>query len=74
VRTRRLLGHPAEVWRELPRSIAVAALFSPLALLPRHSTRLIPFRWRLAYASGFIRAALGRDPAASPPRTDGQPA
>jgi glucosyl-dolichyl phosphate glucuronosyltransferase len=59
VLTRRSLGHPASVWRELPRRLAVAALFAPLGLLPRHSTRLVPCRWRLAYAAGFIRAALG---------------
>ncbi len=65
VLTRRLLGHPGAVWRELPRRIAVALLLSPVALLPRHSTRLIACRWRLAYALGFIRAAFGRriDPA-----------
>jgi glucosyl-dolichyl phosphate glucuronosyltransferase len=57
VRTRRVLGHPAAVWWELPRRLTVAALFAPLALLPRRSTRLIGARWRLAYATGFIRGA-----------------
>jgi hypothetical protein len=37
----------------------VAALFAPAALVPRHSTLFLGIRWRLAYASGFIRAALG---------------
>ena len=60
VLTRRLLGQPGAVWRELPRRIAVAALMAPAGLLPRHSTRLVHCRWRLAYALGFIRAALGR--------------
>ena len=57
VRTRRLLGHPGAVWRELPRRLAVAALFGPLAVLSRRSVRLIGARWRLAYAIGFIRGA-----------------
>ncbi len=60
VLTRRLLGRPGAVWRELPRRIAVAALMAPSGLLPRRSTRLVRCRWRLAYALGFIRAALGR--------------
>jgi glycosyltransferase involved in cell wall biosynthesis len=59
VLTRRLLQRPMEVWRELPRRIAVAALCAPAGLLPHCSTRLIGARWRLAYALGFIRAALG---------------
>jgi len=58
VRTRRLLGSPGAVWRELPRRLAVAALFGPLALWPRRSVRLIGARWRLAYATGFIRGAV----------------
>jgi glycosyltransferase involved in cell wall biosynthesis len=61
VLTRRLLGRPDTVWRELPRRVVVAALMSPFALLPRHSTRLVACRWRLAYAAGFIRGALGPD-------------
>jgi glucosyl-dolichyl phosphate glucuronosyltransferase len=59
VLTRRSLKHQAEVWRELPRRIAVAVLCAPAGLLPRQSTRLIGARWRLAYAVGFIRAAFG---------------
>lgn len=59
VLTRRLLGNGGAVWRELPRRLAVAALLAPFALLPRRSTRLVPCRWRLAYAAGFLRAALG---------------
>jgi glucosyl-dolichyl phosphate glucuronosyltransferase len=58
VRTRRLLGRPGDVWHELPRRLAVATLLSPAGLLPRRSTRLVPCRWRLAYAFGFIRGAL----------------
>jgi glucosyl-dolichyl phosphate glucuronosyltransferase len=61
VLTRRLLGHPAAVWRELPRRAVLAMLLSPCALLPRASTRLLGCRWRLAYAVGFTRAALGLD-------------
>jgi len=58
VRTRRSLGHRGAVWRELPRRFAVATLFGPLALWPRRSVRLISARWRLAYATGFIRGAV----------------
>nr|WP_294518086.1 glycosyltransferase [uncultured Rhodopila sp.] len=59
VLTRRLLRRPDTVWKELPRRMLVAALFAPAALVPRHSTLLLGVRWRLAYAAGFIRAALG---------------
>lgn len=59
VRTRRILGRGHAVWRELPRRLAVALLLAPSAMLPRDSTRLIACRWRLAYACGFIRGALG---------------
>jgi hypothetical protein len=59
VLTRRMLQSSGLVWRELPRRLAVACLFAPAALIPRHSTWLLPARWRLAYAVGFIRAALG---------------
>jgi len=62
VATRRLLGRAHEVWRELPRRLAVAALLAPLAVLPRHSTHLINCRWRLAYSAGFIRAVVGPRP------------
>ena len=71
VRTRRVLGRSGEVWPELPRRIAVAALFAPTALLPRRSTRLIACRWRLAYALGFTRAALGLDGGASAAAPEG---
>lgn len=59
VLTRRLIHEPKTVWRELPRRLAVACLFAPVALIPRRSTFLLAARWRLAYASGFVRAALG---------------
>ena len=59
VLTRRLIHEPQTVWRELPRRLAVACLFAPAALIPRRSTFLLAARWRLAYASGFVRAALG---------------
>lgn len=59
VLTRRLLGQPGAVWRELPRRLAVAAALAPSGMLPRRSTCLVQCRWRLAYALGFIRAALG---------------
>jgi glycosyltransferase involved in cell wall biosynthesis len=59
VLTRRLLGEPSKVWRELPRRLTVVMLLAPLGLMPRHSTHLLGGRWRLAYAAGFLRAALG---------------
>jgi glycosyltransferase involved in cell wall biosynthesis len=59
VLTRRTLGSPVAVWRELPRRLAVALLLAPMALVPCGSTRLVPCRWRLAYALGFIHGALG---------------
>jgi glucosyl-dolichyl phosphate glucuronosyltransferase len=59
VLTRRLLNRSGSVWRELPRRLLVAALFAPAALVPVHSTWLLGPRWRFAYASGFLRAALG---------------
>lgn len=63
VLTRRALRHPGAVWRELPWRAAVALLCAPAALVPRNSPRLIACRWRLAYALGFVRAALGWRPA-----------
>ena len=39
--------------------MAVVALFAPTGLLPRSSDRLLACRGRLAYAAGFLRAALG---------------
>ena len=65
VLTRRLLGRSGEVWRELPRRLALTVLLAPLGLLPPCSTRLVTCRWRLAYAAGFVRAALGRALSAS---------
>jgi hypothetical protein len=59
VRTRRQLGRARSVWWELPRRFAVAVACAPTGLLPRSSDRLLAFRWRLAYATGFLRAALG---------------
>ena len=59
VLTRRLLHQSKSVWKELPRRLLVAALLAPAWLIPRHSTVLLAARWRLAYATGFIRTALG---------------
>jgi glycosyltransferase involved in cell wall biosynthesis len=59
VLTRRLLHQPHAVWRELPRRLLVMALCAPAALIPRRSCWLLPVRWRLAYATGFVRTALG---------------
>jgi GT2 family glycosyltransferase len=60
VLTRRLLQQPESVWRELPRRLVVACVLAPTYLIPRHSTLLLGARWRAAYATGFVRAALGR--------------
>lgn len=58
VQTRRMLGRSGAVWRELPRRLLVALLCAPAGMLPRSSARLIGLRWRLAYATGFIRGAM----------------
>ena len=71
VLTRRLLGRPGAVWRELPRRVAVAMLLAPFGLLPRHSTYLVQCRWRLAYAAGFVRAACGWSRLSAIPRPSG---
>jgi hypothetical protein len=62
VLTRRALGRPGTVWRELPRRLLVALLCALAGLLPHSSTRLISMRWRLAYAVGFLRGALAWHP------------
>ncbi|HET6306452.1 MAG TPA: glycosyltransferase [Rhodopila sp.] len=59
VLTRRLLRHPESVWRELPRRLLVVCLLGPACLVPRRSTALLGARWRVAYATGFIKAAFG---------------
>lgn len=59
VLTRRMLQQPEQVWRELPRRLLVACLLAPTGLLPRRWTFLLAARWRLAYATGFIRATFG---------------
>jgi glycosyltransferase involved in cell wall biosynthesis len=57
--SRRLLGRPGAVWWELPRRLLVAALTCVPATLRRgDSPDLIAWRWRCAYARGFIRAAF----------------
>ncbi len=58
VATRRILGSPEQVWRELPRRLAVELVTLPAGLLPRRSTSLLGLRWRLEYARGFTRMAL----------------
>jgi glucosyl-dolichyl phosphate glucuronosyltransferase len=57
--SRRLLGHPGAVWRELPRRLLVALICAPTILWRRDSVGWIGYRWRFAYAHGFIRAAFG---------------
>ncbi len=59
VMTRLMLGHPRMVWSELPRRLALTVALAPLALIPKQSSALIDLRWRLAYAQGFVRMALG---------------
>ncbi len=56
--SRRLLGRPGAVWRELPRRLLVAVACAPAGLCRRDSPSWIGWRWRLAYARGFIRAAF----------------
>lgn len=58
VATRRILGMPQTVWKELPRRLIVELLTLPASLLPKRSTLLLGLRWRLAYARGFTRMAL----------------
>jgi GT2 family glycosyltransferase len=59
VLTRRLLHQRQAVWRELPRRILVACVLAPAMLIPRNSTFLLSARWRVAYATGFVKAAFG---------------
>jgi len=61
VATRRMLGQPGQVWREFPRRLAVELLTAFAGLVPASSTRLLPLRWRLAYAQGFTRMALANE-------------
>ncbi|MDE2006661.1 MAG: glycosyltransferase [Rhodospirillales bacterium] len=68
VRTRRLLGQHWQVWREVPRRAAVVLLCAPFALAGQDGTAWLPARWRLAYAWGFVGAALGRRPDGHPSR------
>jgi glycosyltransferase involved in cell wall biosynthesis len=56
--SRRLLGRPGAVWRELPRRLLVALTCAPACLCRRDSPGWIAWRWRFAYARGFIRAAF----------------
>jgi glucosyl-dolichyl phosphate glucuronosyltransferase len=56
--SRRLLGQSAGVWRELPRRLVVALAFAPTMLCQSDSPSWIGWRWRWAYACGFIRAAF----------------
>jgi glycosyltransferase involved in cell wall biosynthesis len=55
---RRLLGNGASAWRAAPRRAAVALALLPLRLLPKASPLLIDWRWRQAYAQGFLRGLL----------------
>jgi glycosyltransferase involved in cell wall biosynthesis len=73
VLTRRLLQQPDAVWRELPRRLTVALLLAPVRFIPSRSTVLLGARWRLAYAMGFIRAALGWRISAAPMRQPTMP-
>ena len=59
VRTRRLLGQGALVYRELFRRLIVEVFTLPFTwIVPTHSTSLIALRWRHAYACGFTREVL----------------
>jgi hypothetical protein len=69
--TRRLLGASRSLRLEAVRRLAVVVLFAPAGLVPRGSVALLPLRWRLAYASGFLRAFLGWRPSAAASRLAG---
>jgi GT2 family glycosyltransferase len=56
--SRRLLGKPGAVWLELPRRLLVAIICAPASLCRRDSPCWIAWRWRFAYARGFVRAAI----------------
>jgi GT2 family glycosyltransferase len=56
--SRRLMGRSGAVWRELPRRLVVALTCWPASLSRGDGPRRIAWRWRFAYARGFIRAAL----------------
>ncbi|MBK1656925.1 glycosyltransferase family 2 protein [Paracraurococcus ruber] len=60
VMTHRLLGRDRLVWRTMPRRLLLAILLRPMGVVPLASTRFLGLRWRLAYARGFVRMALGR--------------
>lgn len=62
VMTRRLLNQPGRVWPEFLRRLAVEIVCVPFSLVPGDSPRLLAPRWRLAYARGFTRMALGGVP------------
>jgi glucosyl-dolichyl phosphate glucuronosyltransferase len=56
--SRRLLGYPGSVWRELPRRLLVVLACAPASLCGRDSPSWIGWRWRFAYARGFVRGAF----------------
>jgi hypothetical protein len=58
VMSHRATGRFGTIWRELPRRLAVAALFAPCRLIPQRHACLMEWRWRWAYAIGFLRAFL----------------
>ena len=63
VQTRRLLGQQALVHREFFRRLLIEAIALPIvAVIPRHSRRLLALRWRYAYACGFTRETLSCGP------------
>ena len=63
VQTRRLLGQQALVHREFFRRLLIEAIALPIvAVIPKHSTRLLALRWRHAYACGFTRETLSCGP------------
>lgn len=60
VATRRNLGQAGWVWPAAVRRLLVLLLCGPALLLPPGSARLMPLRWRAAYARGFLRQAFAR--------------
>ena len=74
VLTRRLLGRSGDVWRELPRRVAVAVLFAPTALLPGTVRGWSPAAggWPMRSASSAAHSA--RHPAWRRPCRGSEPA
>ena len=60
VLTRRALGISRRSGMSCRAGSRSPRFLAPTGLVSRDSPRLLACRWRLAYAAGFVRAALGR--------------